>query len=413
MKKFMKVVSLICVMLVLCLALPVFTSTNAVGERVGIDCYYNNDGDAEAALAFNNFTYDFKAYFAIYDDSGKLVGISSKDIAQDVASEKLVIPMDNIFYGVDCKVFLWGADSLTPVRDFYEEKLTSRASLNEEYLLEYINGNTISPQGLRRILSDCYETKIINVGFDALQLEDDVWFEIYDKIICDLYFDIEQFEDYLLKIYDIIVVGKDQALAVVYGISTVSDDRKKISFLQYNWFQSYVVSKDCVGLDDISAGDVFQYKLDGDEIISGIKIADYDKTTKKITLEKDLDKDAIKYIDGKVTDKETKYIVVDGSEYTFANSDEVGTVAVYNTARSGKNAVTYYSSLSSLKKSGATYTYNIIARLEDNKIVDAIEYQTATVAETPVTTEEPNDPTEVPTELPMPSTAPVTYAPEA
>ncbi|MBR5157847.1 MAG: hypothetical protein IKW59_08790 [Clostridia bacterium] len=382
MKKFMKVVSLICVMLVLCLSLPVFTSTNAVGERVGIDCYYNNDGDAEASLAFSNFTYDFKAYFAIYDNSGKLLKISSKDIVQNVILEKLIIPMDDILYGVDYKVFIWNYDTLNPVRDFFEGKLTSKASLNEENFLKYINGNTVSPQGLREVLLDCYKTKIIDVKFDVEKIEDDLWLKIYDSIISNLYFDITQFENYLLEIYDKLDPVKTHALAVVVGTSVISSEQKKIQFFQNGVFLSYVVSEDCDDLSGIGVGDIFQYTLAGDEIFKANIIAEY-KNSEIVIVDKNggdigngQDTDTIKYIEGKVTDKETKYIVVDGSEYTFANSDEVGTVAVYNTARSGKNAVTALTSLSSLKKSGATYTYNVIARLEDNKIVDAIEYQT-------------------------------------
>ena len=174
--------------------------------------------------------------------------------------------------------------------------------------------------------------------------------------------------------------NKKSALAVVVSTSIVSNDQTKISFFQNGEFLSYVVSEDCDDLDGIGAGDIFQYTLSGDEILRATKVADYNKATKTAT-KVAVDAGVVKYVAGKIEDKESKYIVVDGSDYSFAKGDAVGTVAVYNTARSGKNAVTAYSSLSSLKKSGVTYTYNVIIRLEDDEIVDAIAYQTETAAE--------------------------------
>ena len=190
-----------------------------------------------------------------------------------------------------------------------------------------------------------------------------------DEVYNTYLFDVEDNEIGVAVITNGIVANKKSALAIVTGTSTVTDDKMKINFYQNGEFKSYVVNEDCDDLAGIKKGDIFQYTVSEDEIVRGTIVYNKDG------LASGLNTATVKYVVGNVTDKETKYITVDGIDYSFAKND-IGTIAVYNTERDGKNAITELSSFSGLKKTGTTYEYKVVLRIEDDEIVDAIEYQT-------------------------------------
>lgn len=173
--------------------------------------------------------------------------------------------------------------------------------------------------------------------------------------------------------------SKASAMAVVTGISTVLNDQKAIKFFQNGEFKTYAVSDNCDDLDSLEVGDIFQYTLSGDEISKGTLVYDYNAKKEdgnaaigEIKATKSGD---ITYAMFVVDEVESKYVTaVGGTDYDFANSSEVGTVALYNTERAAKNAVSKLSGLSSMKDSTKN-TYVVVARLDDGEIVDAIEYQ--------------------------------------
>ena len=176
-----------------------------------------------------------------------------------------------------------------------------------------------------------------------------------------------------------ISASKKSALAVVTTTSTISDDMMKVTFFQAGETKSYVVSDSCDDLDDLATGDVFQYTLGGDEIIKGTVVAKFDPDAKTIALDSALtNTETVSYIVTDVAEVKNKYFT-DSSDatYDFASSSDVGTVAIYNADRQGKNAVSKLSGLSSMKINSKSYDYQVVLRLQDDEVVDAIEYQTA------------------------------------
>lgn len=172
--------------------------------------------------------------------------------------------------------------------------------------------------------------------------------------------------------------SKTSAMAVVTGISTVLNDQKAIKFFQNGEFKTYAVSDNCDDLDDLEVGDIFQYTLSGDEISKATIVYDYNavKEDGNAAVGKIVTKDSgdITYAMGVVKEVEGKYVTTDKGDFDFANSSLVGTVALYNTERAAKNAVTKLSGLSSMKDSSKN-TYVVVVRMDDKEVVDAIEYQ--------------------------------------
>ena len=187
-----------------------------------------------------------------------------------------------------------------------------------------------------------------------------------------------------------VTASKSSALAVATGISTVADDMKKVTFFQNGETKSYVISDNCDDLDGLEAGDVFQYTLTGDEITKGTLVYDYNAVVDGSAEDPVISSTAslgkivasgsgkIAYKAAVVDSVESKYVSVkDGKKVVdldFANSSDVGTVAIYNTDRSAKNAVTKLSGLSAMKDS-TRYTYVVVVRMDDGEVVDAVEYQ--------------------------------------
>lgn len=172
--------------------------------------------------------------------------------------------------------------------------------------------------------------------------------------------------------------SKTSAMAVVTGISTVLNDQKAIKFFQNGEFKTYAVSDNCDDLDDLEVGDIFQYTLSGDEISKATIVYNYNavKEDGNAAVGEIVTKGSgdITYAMGVVEEVEGKYVTTDKGDFDFANSSLVGTVALYNTERAAKNAVTKLSGLSSMKDSSKN-TYVVVVRMDDKEVVDAIEYQ--------------------------------------
>ena len=191
-----------------------------------------------------------------------------------------------------------------------------------------------------------------------------------------------------------VTASKTSSLAVVTAISTVRDDMKAVKFFQNGEAKSYTISDNCDDLDGLDVGDVFQYTLTGEEITKGTLVYDYDKVVNGSDPDKDpTTKDAISdtaslgdivaggsgkvtYAKAVVNEVKSRYLTADdGTIYDFVKNTEVGTVALYNTDRSARSAVSKVNGLGALKESGKNYTYVVVMRLDDGEVVDAIEYQ--------------------------------------
>lgn len=173
-----------------------------------------------------------------------------------------------------------------------------------------------------------------------------------------------------------VTASRKSALAIATSVSTVQDDLIKVGFFQNGEFGSYVISDTCKELEDIAVGDVFQYSLNGDEIVKGTIITTLDADGKVVSAGAD-DSESIKYV---ITDKidtvKSKYFTdAKDVDYNFAPASEVGTVAIYNTAREGRNAVSKVSGLSGLKESGTQYYYIAVVKTDDGDVTDAIAFQ--------------------------------------
>lgn len=197
-----------------------------------------------------------------------------------------------------------------------------------------------------------------------------------------------------------VTASKKSALAVVTQISTMADDIKKVTFFQDGEYKSYPISETCDDLEDLAVGDAFQYTVNGDEIVKGSLV--FALKTNKLT--SGLDSPTVQYVYGEVEERSTRDITLtNGEMYDFASASDVGTVAVYNTKRTGNNSITKLSSLSSLKNP-TREDYMVLLRIEDDMVVDAIEYQYDKNA-APTTTPAPTTPPP-PSNTPAPTTTP-------
>ena len=266
------------------------------------------------------------------------------------------------------------------------EKFMSKTFTSKSVLFNApVEASTVDVSGVSKTVYNVDEDDIEVLPFSSL--DEDITYN--NSFVFDLN---SKKEIGLAVITEGVTASKSSALAVVTGISTVRDDMKMVKFFQSGEAKSYVISDNCNDLDDLDVGDVFQYTLTGEEITKGTLVYDYDKVVNGSDPDGDpATKDAIsdsaslgdivatgsgkiEYKMAVVESVENKYVTTDKGDFDYANSNDVGTVALYNTDRAAKSAVTKLSGLSSMKDSSKN-VYVVVVRMDDKEVVDAIEYQ--------------------------------------
>ena len=179
--------------------------------------------------------------------------------------------------------------------------------------------------------------------------------------------------------------GNINALAVIESIAEGLNDEgeraKVVTFWQGTEKKTLVVTNDVfIGTNifeaGATAGDVFQYTLNANDEINGVKLVfDYSEAT----LETTSAPGDITYAAGVVTNISNKLLELDGEGYAW---DEIDTNVLMDTTRTnakfrGYNGTSYIKAARVTEGVYTTDAYFVVVKLEDDAIVDIVAYKVA------------------------------------
>ena len=179
--------------------------------------------------------------------------------------------------------------------------------------------------------------------------------------------------------------GNINALAVIEsiaeGLNGEGERAKVVTFWQGTEKKTLVVTNDVfIGTnifeEGATAGDVFQYTLNANDEINGVKLVfDYSAAT----LETTSAPGDITYAAGVVTDISNKFLELDGEGYAW---DEIDTNVLMDTTRTnakfrGYNGTSYIKAARVTEGVYTTDAYFVVVKLEDDAIVDIVAYKVA------------------------------------